>query len=147
MTALTIPSEYGYVLGVAVASALYTFYLGFKVVGGARRAAKVPYPYMYAEKSEAEKDPKKNIFNCAQRAHQNTLEMLPVYNTLLLVGGLKYPEISATAGVVFILGRIVYVKGYVTGDPAKRTRGAFGVLGLITLLGTAASTVYSLVKN
>ncbi|KAI8639774.1 hypothetical protein BD408DRAFT_391801 [Parasitella parasitica] len=146
MAALTIPSEYGYVLGVAVASALYTFSLGIKV-GGARRAAKVPYPYVYAEKSEAEKDPKKNIFNCAQRAHQNTLEVLPIYNTLLLVGGLKYPEISAAAGVVFILGRIVYVNGYVTGDPAKRTRGVFGMLGLLTLLGTAACTVYSLVKN
>ncbi|KAG2196092.1 hypothetical protein INT46_010159 [Mucor plumbeus] len=146
MTALTIPSEYGYVLGVSVASALYVFSLGAKV-GGARKAAKVPYPYVYAEKSEAEKDPKKNIFNCTQRAHQNTLEILPVYNTLLLVGGLKYPEISAAAGVVFLLGRIVFTSGYVTGDPAKRTRGAFGYLGLITLLGTAACTIYSLVKN
>lgn len=67
MTALTIPSEYGYVcineqlidivnehlltpfieiqvLGVSVASALYVFSLGAKV-GGARKAAKVPYPY------------------------------------------------------------------------------------------------------
>lgn len=122
------------------------FSLGFKV-GQARRAAKVPYPYVYAEKSEAEKDPKKNIFNCAQRAHQNTLELLPIYNTLLLVGGLKYPEISAAAGAVFLLGRIVFTSGYVTGDPAKRTRGAFGFLGLIALLGTSASTVYSLLKN
>ncbi|KAL9549806.1 hypothetical protein MBANPS3_005025 [Mucor bainieri] len=146
MTALTIPSEYGYVLGVAVASALYVFSLAPKV-GAARRAAKVPYPYVYAEKSEAEKDPKKNIFNCTQRAHQNTLEILPVYNTLLLVGGLKYPEISAAAGVVFLLGRIVFTSGYTTGEPAKRTRGAFGYLGLIALLGTSVASVYSLVKN
>lgn len=102
---------------------------------------------VYADKSEAEKDPKKNIFNCAQRAHQNTLEILPIYNTLLLVGGLKYPEISSAAGALFILGRIVYTSGYVTGDPAKRTRGAFGFLGLVALLGTSASTVYSLLKN
>ncbi|CAO3648076.1 unnamed protein product [Mucor hiemalis] len=146
MTAIVIPSEYGYVLGTAVISALYVFSLGIKV-GGARRAAKVPYPYVYAEKSEAEKDPKKNIFNCAQRAHQNTLEILPIYNTLLLVGGLKYPEISSAAGALFLLGRIVYTSGYVTGDPAKRTRGAFGYLGLIALLGTSASTIYSLLKN
>lgn len=102
---------------------------------------------VYAEKSEAEKDPKKNIFNCAQRAHQNTLEILPIYNTLLLVGGLKYPEISSAAGALFLLGRIVYTSGYVTGDPAKRTRGAFGYLGLLALLGTSASTIYSLLKN
>lgn len=63
MTAIVIPSEYGYVsfsvhsdvdqvlisilrqvLGTAVVSALYVFSLGFKV-GSARRAAKVPYPY------------------------------------------------------------------------------------------------------
>lgn len=101
----------------------------------------------YAEKSEAEKDPKKNIFNCAQRAHQNTLEILPIYSTLLLVGGLKYPEISSGCAALFILGRIVFTQGYVTGDPAKRTRGAFGYLGLIGLLGTSAATVYSLIKN
>lgn len=64
----------------------------------------------------------------------------------MLVGGLKYPEVSAAAGVVFLLGRAVFASGYCTGDPAKRTRGAFGYLGLITLLGTAATTVYSLVK-
>lgn len=102
---------------------------------------------VYAEKSEAEKDAKKNIFNCVQRAHQNTLEVLPIFNTLLLVGGLKYPEISAGAGMVFLLGRIVYASNYSTGDPAKRTRGAFAYLGLIALLGTSASTIYSLIKN
>lgn len=102
---------------------------------------------MYVEKSEAEKDPKKNIFNCTQRAHQNTLEILPVYNTLLLVGGLKYPEIAAACGTIFILGRMAFAQGYCTGDPAKRTRGAFGYIGLIGLLGTSVSTVYSLVKN
>ena len=102
---------------------------------------------MYAERSEAEKDHKKNVFNCVQRAHQNTLEILPVFNTLLLVGGLHYPEISAGAGVVFLLGRIVYAQGYSTGDPAKRTRGAFAYLGVLALLGTSATTIYNLIKN
>ncbi|KAI7905827.1 uncharacterized protein BX663DRAFT_497762 [Cokeromyces recurvatus] len=146
MVALVVPSEYGYVLGTAIASALYVFSLGVKV-GAARRAAKVPYPYVYAEKSEAEKDPKKNIFNCTQRAHQNTLEVFPLYSTLLLVGGLQYPLISTGAAGVFLLGRIVYVSGYATGDPAKRNRGAFAMLGLLTLLGTASCTVYNLIMN
>ncbi|KAI9475900.1 MAG: hypothetical protein EXX96DRAFT_575078 [Benjaminiella poitrasii] len=146
MVALVVPSEYGYVLGTAVASALYLFSLGVKV-GGARRAAKVPYPYVYAEKNEAEKDPKKNIFNCTQRAHQNTLELFPIYSTLLLVGGLKYPMLSSGAGAFFILGRIIYANGYATGDPAKRNRGIFAMLGLLALVGTASCTVYNLVMN
>ncbi|RCH94059.1 Microsomal glutathione S-transferase 3, partial [Rhizopus stolonifer] len=122
MVALLIPSEYGYVLGTATFSALYLFFLGAKT-GGARRAAGIPYPYMYAEKSEAEKDPKKNIFNCVQRVHQNTLEIFPVYQTLLLIGGLKYPEISSACGGIFLLGRMIYGNGYSTGDPSKRLRG------------------------
>jgi glutathione S-transferase len=102
---------------------------------------------VYAEKSEAEKDPKKNVFNCTQRAHQNTLEVLPVFNTLLFIGGIKYPEISAAGGAVFLLGRVMYASGYSTGDPAKRMRGVFGYLGLLTCLGTSAATIYHLVMN
>jgi glutathione S-transferase len=102
---------------------------------------------VYAEKSEAEKNHKKNIFNCTQRAHQNTLEILPIFNILLLIGGLKYPKISAISGLVFILGRIIYVSGYVTGDPSKRMRGIFGLFGLVPLLGTSLVTVFSLLKN
>ncbi|KAI9244928.1 hypothetical protein BY458DRAFT_529188, partial [Sporodiniella umbellata] len=96
---------------------------------------------------EAEVEPLKNKFNCVQRAHQNTLEMFPIYSTLLLIGGLKYPEISATAGAVYLLGRIVYVSGYSTGSPSKRVRGAFSYLGLLTLIGTSGSTIYNLVKQ
>ncbi|CAO3694020.1 unnamed protein product [Rhizopus stolonifer] len=146
MVALTVSSEYGYVLGVATVSALHLVSLGFKV-GSARKAANVPYPYLYAEKSEAEADPLKNIFNCTQRAHQNTLENFPVYTLLLLTGGLQYPEISAAAGAVYVLGRAAYASGYSTGIPSKRSRGFFGYLGLLTLLGTSSLTVYNLIKN
>jgi glutathione S-transferase len=105
------------------------------------------FKIVYVEREEAEKDPKKNVFNCVQRAHQNSLEVLPLFSTLLLVGGLKYPEISAGAGLLFLLGRMVYASGYSTGIPSKRNRGAFGYLGLLTLLGTSVMTVYNLVKN
>ncbi|KAI8362632.1 hypothetical protein BD560DRAFT_373852 [Blakeslea trispora] len=146
MVALLIPSEYGYVLGTATVSALYLFSLGIKV-GVARRAANVPYPYVYAEKSEAEKDHKKHVFNCTQRVHQNTIEIFPLFQTLLLVGGLKYPEFASGCAGVFLAGRMLYSSGYTTGDPAKRSRGFVGYLGLLGLLGASASTVYSLIKN
>ncbi|KAG1470972.1 hypothetical protein G6F56_002385 [Rhizopus delemar] len=143
---LVVPHEYGYVLGVVGLGALQLAALAFKV-GKARKAANVPYPYAYAEKTEAEKDPLKNIFNCTQRSHQNSLELFPIFSTLLLIGGLKHPQISAAAGLVFILGRAVYTSNYSSGDPSKRSRGAFAGVGLITLLGTFSLTVYDLIMN
>jgi glutathione S-transferase len=65
----------------------------------------------------------------------------------LLVGGIKYPEVSAAAGLVFLLGRWVYAINYVKGDPSKRNRGDFYYLGLFTLLGTAVASVYDLLRN
>ncbi|CAO3622971.1 unnamed protein product [Cunninghamella blakesleeana] len=143
---IVVPSEYGYVLLTSAASALQLFYFGV-AVGAARKKAQIPYPYVYAEKSEAEKDIRKHIFNCAQRVHQNTLEIFPVFNTFLLIGGIKYPEVSAGAGAIFILGKFFYARGYKTGDPKKRNQGAFSYLGLITLLYTSGSTIYHLIKN
>ncbi|ORX59701.1 membrane-associated proteins in eicosanoid and glutathione metabolism, partial [Hesseltinella vesiculosa] len=140
---IVIPNEYAYVMGVSVASVLQLIWLSISV-GKARSQAGVPYPYMYAEKSEAEKDPKKNKFNCAQRAHQNSLEMFPVFTTLLLVGGISHPELAAASGALFLTGRTVYAMGYKTGDPKKRTRGAFGMVGLLALLFASGSTLYKL---
>ncbi|KAI8983690.1 hypothetical protein BDB01DRAFT_789774 [Pilobolus umbonatus] len=143
---IIIPKEYGYVLGVSALSALQLMSFAMKV-GAARKAAKVPYPYAYADRNEAEKDPKKNIFNCAQRAHQQSLEMYPIFQTLLLIGGLAYPEISAGCGIFYMIGRIVYVSGYISGEPGNRTKGAFGVLGLFGLLGTSALSIYNVIMN
>ncbi|KAJ2955050.1 hypothetical protein NQZ79_g8879 [Umbelopsis isabellina] len=145
MGAITIASEYGYVIATGIASGIFVTYLGIKV-GGARKAAQIPYPYMYAEKSEAEKDPKKNVFNCAQRAHQNTLEGYPIFLTLLFAGGISAPVVSAAAGVVWILGKLFYAQGYSTGDPKKRMRGSFGYLGLFTLLYTSGLSAYTLLN-
>jgi glutathione S-transferase len=63
-----------------------------------------------------------------------------------MIGGLNHPQISAGAGVVFVLGRYIYCSNYSTGDPSKRTRGLFFMLGMITLLGTTVSTIYNLAK-
>ena len=63
---------------------------------------------------------------------------------LLFIGGLKHPVLSAGAGALWCLGRIVYAAGYATGEPSQRQKGAFGYIGLITLLGTAISTALTI---
>ncbi|KAI7877189.1 membrane-associated proteins in eicosanoid and glutathione metabolism [Lichtheimia hyalospora FSU 10163] len=145
MPEIVIPKEYGYVLGTLGVSALYLFRLGIQT-GLARKAAGVPYPYAYAERSEAEKDPKKHIFNCAQRVQQNTLEMFPIYTTFLLIGGIRYPVYASAAGIWYLLNRMIYSRGYMSGEPQKRARGVLAYLGLFGLLGMAGSTVYHLVQ-
>jgi len=134
MVAIEVQPEFGYVILVAVASIIMVMWKGARV-GMARKKFDVPYPAMYSDK-----DP---VFNCYQRAHQNTLENYPQFLVLLFVAGLECPSCSAIAGLVWILGRIAYALGYSTGDPAKRMRGAFGYFGLFFLLGTS---IYSAIK-
>ncbi|KAK4295951.1 hypothetical protein Pmani_015247 [Petrolisthes manimaculis] len=127
MSVLEIQPEYGYCVLVAVGSSFMLVWKAMKV-GQKRRELKIKYPTMYS--------PDNDLFNCYQRAHQNTLEMYPSFLTLLLLGGLHSPITSALCGVVYCAGRVVYALGYYTGDPKKRVRGGFGYLGLLGLLYT-----------
>nr|KAJ3402118.1 Microsomal glutathione S-transferase 3 [Polyrhizophydium stewartii] len=146
MTTIALTHDHGYAAAVGLASALFVLSLGIRV-GGARRKAEVPYPYLYADRAEAEKDPKKHLFNCAQRAHQNTLETYPIFLVLYTLAALQHPRYAAIAGAVWIAGRHVYASGYSTGDPAKRNRGAFAYLGLIALLVMSVMTSVSLIRS
>jgi len=134
---LSLPSEFGWVVFVCLASVVLLQYLGFKV-GAARRKFGVKYPAMYSDKEP--------VFNCVQRAHQNTLEVYTMFLMLLIFGGLQHPCLSACAGALWLVSRVVYAHGYYTGEPANRNRGAFGYLGLITLLGTTTSFALHLLK-
>ncbi|OXA52183.1 microsomal glutathione S-transferase 3 [Folsomia candida] len=124
-----IPREFGYVVLVAAASAIMIIWMGIQV-GKARKKFKITYPTMYAPSDTKEGD----HFNCYQRAHQNTLEGYPTFLFLLFLGGLEMPVFSALAGVVFILGRISYARGYYTGDPKNRLRGMYAMIGVLALL-------------
>jgi uncharacterized membrane protein YecN with MAPEG domain len=86
-------------------------------------------------------DPAKPEFNCYQRAHQNMLETLPNVLMMLLLGGIRHPRVATGAGLVWILGRILFAFGYYTGDPSKRHRGNILIFpSLLVLLGTTIST-------
>ncbi|OON23526.1 MAPEG family protein, partial [Opisthorchis viverrini] len=69
----------------------------------------------------------------------STLEMLPSFLMTLFIGGLRYPRSFAVCGVVYLLGRILYFRGYSTGDPEKRKLGGVSLLGLLPMfLGLVA---------
>ena len=83
----------------------------------ARKQYGVKYPKMY----EGTED---SVFDCVQRAHQNTLEYLPSFLALLMLNGLAAPLSTAAVGMVWNVARIVYVIGYGKGDPNGRLPGA-----------------------
>ncbi|KAL5017136.1 hypothetical protein ScPMuIL_006725 [Solemya velum] len=124
-----LPQNYGYVILTGLGSTFVNMWLAINV-GRARKQYEVAYPEMYSTNK---------TFNCIQRAHQNYLEGYPQFLFLLLVGGLQYPKTTAGAGLLYLLGRIAYAKGYYTGDPEKRRWGAFMHIADLVLLGNAIS--------
>ncbi|PIN15679.1 Glutathione transferase [Handroanthus impetiginosus] len=126
-----LPKEYGYVVLVLVFYCFFNFWMAGQV-GRARKKYNVNYPTMYATEAE-NKDAK--LFNCIQRGHQNSLEMMPMFFTLMIVGGIRHPLISASLGVVYTVSRYFYFKGYSSGDPKNRlTIGKYGFLAMLGLM-------------
>ncbi|KAK1287345.1 hypothetical protein QJS10_CPB19g01458 [Acorus calamus] len=135
-TAVELPSEYGYVVLVLVFYYILNMWMALQV-GKARKKYKVPYPTMYAVESE---NKEAKLFNCIQRGHQNSLESMPVFFVMVLVGGIQHPLISAALGVVYIVARFFYFRGYSTGVPDNRLKiGGLNFLALMGLVLCAAS--------
>jgi len=142
---IEVPKQYGAVLFiVSCIGFLSAFQIG--KVSAARKLAKITYPQYYAELSQTKSDPLAHKFNCAQRAHGNTLELQITIIPFILITGLKWPLLSSGLGLIWIAGRFVYTIGYLTGDPAKRSRGHFGTLAngilFLTSLYVSAEMAY-----
>jgi len=124
-----VDDKYAWVLLAGVSVGWLTMWQGINV-SRYRKAAKIAYPQLYAEKSEAAASIDAYKFNCAQRAHQNTLETVPQTLFLLIFAGLEHPIAAASLSGLWLLGRVLYTLDYSTGDPAKRVRGAItGYIG------------------
>ncbi|XP_065194137.1 glutathione S-transferase 3, mitochondrial-like [Sycon ciliatum] len=120
---ISIAQEYGYVvLTSLLGSLLVNFFLIYNVVA-ARKKYDVKYPALYSPTNEN--------FNCVQRAHQNYLENLTFFLVSGLVAGVVHPIPATACNVIYLIGRIVYALGYYTGDPEKRSRGGFYILGFL----------------
>jgi uncharacterized membrane protein YecN with MAPEG domain len=75
------------------------------------------------------------IFDRYFRVHYNTMEMLVVFVPAIWLFGLYVsPRWGAILGAIFIVGRILYLRGYVA-DPSKREFGfGLSVLPVVVLL-------------
>ncbi|CCA66601.1 related to microsomal glutathione S-transferase 3 [Serendipita indica DSM 11827] len=124
----TISQDYALVASAATATGFLGIWQGI-VVSKWRRLSGIKYPQTYAEVSEMKENKNAHIFNCAQRAHMNMLEHLPSFLAALFWTGLRYPRTAAALGWIWVLGRILYTTGYVTGDPQARYRGAIHYIG------------------
>lgn len=132
---LVLPKEYGYVALVLVFYCFLNFWMAAQV-GRARKRFKVPYPTLYALESE---NKEAKLFNCVQRGHQNSLEMMPIFFMLMILGGLRHPCTCAVFGALYTVTRFFYFKGYSTGDPQNRL--TIGKYGFLALLGLMVSTI------
>ncbi|KAG7087680.1 hypothetical protein E1B28_013628 [Marasmius oreades] len=113
-------------------------------VGRARKAANVQYPQMYAEKAEESASLEARKFNCAQRAHQNTLESLPIVYLSTVLTAIKYPKLAAGLLAGWSVSRFIFTRGYATGDPQKRANGArFSFIFQFGLYGASFAVVGS----
>ncbi|KAI0697570.1 membrane-associated proteins in eicosanoid and glutathione metabolism [Cytidiella melzeri] len=142
---ITIPQEYLYPL----AGTLSTFYVLFyqmNSVGRARRAAGIKYPQLYAEKAEAESSINAKVFNCVQRAHQNTLENLPTVIFSTLIAGLVYPTFAGSLCATWSVARLLYTIGYSSGDPNARNFLGANVLGSLSQYTLLLSATWSVAK-
>ncbi|KAI3798717.1 hypothetical protein L1987_33995 [Smallanthus sonchifolius] len=126
-----LPKEYGYIIFTLAAYYFVNLFMQIQV-GRARKKYNVLYPTLYATEADT-KDYK--LFNCIQRGHQNSLESLPIFFVMMVVGGLKHPLICTGLGVGYTVARFFYFTGYSSGDPKGRLPiGGFSGLALLGLV-------------
>jgi glutathione S-transferase len=76
------------------------------------------------------------VFDRYFRVQQNTLELLIIFLPALYIAGLYWnPTWMAAIGAVYIIGRLLYLRGYVS-DPAARHIGfLLSVAPIVVLVG------------
>jgi uncharacterized MAPEG superfamily protein len=113
-----------YVELVAIIAVLQFFFFG-AMTGNARRLSGLKAPAMTGDEG----------FERMYRVQMNTLETLIVFLPALMLAG-KYwsPQLIASIGMVYIIGRFIYWRAYVTA-PEKRGLGfMLSFLPTITLI-------------
>ncbi|KAJ6549932.1 hypothetical protein B0H19DRAFT_951646 [Mycena capillaripes] len=115
-TTITIPAGTSYVVA-ALASTVFLLTAQATTVFKLRGLAGIEYPRLYANTQEMTASPAAMQFNCAQRAHQNTVENIAMYYVMTAIVAIRYPVIAASALEMWVLSRIAYTIGYIKGGP------------------------------
>ncbi|MEQ8409501.1 MAG: MAPEG family protein [Gammaproteobacteria bacterium] len=85
------------------------------------------------------------VFERYYRVHVNTLEqMIIIIPAMLIFGVYGSPLVAAGVGVLFIIGRVMYLLAYVK-DPAKR--GAGFIIGYIPTALMVIAGIVALVMD
>jgi glutathione S-transferase len=123
---------------VTVLAVLFYFYTGFRVPA-ARRKFGVPLPATTGNAN----------FERILRVQQNTLEWMPIFLPLLWLAALYVGDRSAAVvGLVWIVGRVMYMVGY-TEAVEKRGLG-FGIQAIACvalLIGALVGIVGNIVHG
>lgn len=128
--------SHAYVAIVTLLALLTYFWMGLEV-GRARGKSGIQAPAMTG-------DP---ILERAIRAHYNTLEWLPLFLIPMWLFAIYWNDlVAAVLGLIWIVGRVLYQRGYVA-DPAKRETGFMiqAIAVAVLLFGSLGRLVYVLV--
>ena len=123
---------------VTILALLVYFYMGLRV-GQARSKYEIAAPAISGHPD----------FERVFRVQANTLEWLPLFLVSLWLFSLYWNDIAAAlVGVVWVVGRVLYLTGY-SKAAAARSRG-FGIQAMATgvlLFGALGKIVWSLVTH
>jgi glutathione S-transferase len=125
-------------VNLVLALALLEFVVFLMAVGRARDTYNVPAPGTSGNE----------VFERYFRVQMNTIEQLIIFvPALVLFAHYVNPLIAAGLGLLFVIGRWVYFKGYVK-DPKKRSLGFMlsFIPNMILLLGALVGAVWALVR-
>ena len=113
---------------MTILAVIFTFVAGARV-GALRGARKIEAPATVGDPD----------FERAFRVHMNTIESLVVFLPLLWLGAMAFDGMIALyIGLVWLVGRIIYMNAYMS-NPEKRTMGA-----MVTMLPLAGLLIISL---
>jgi glutathione S-transferase len=112
-------------VAIVILIALLQYVIFAALVGRARGKYGVKAPAVHGHE----------VFERYFRVHYNTLELIVVFvPAMWLFGSYVSPTWAAVLGLVYVVGRVAYLVGYVA-DPAKREIGfGLSVLPILVLL-------------